>query len=362
MKTYDLFGYLDNEVKLKYEVLNIDKSKLSEIWSEEFTKTQSKKDPTAKHYRWFGYYNGKKVVLTKNNERFFIKVNIFCKECGKIVEQNVSLCSCKIFNLKKSPILEVIKKRTFKCMHCSRSASTIESKEKREKTCLEKYGVKNVMQSQVFIDHVQECRKGHGKEIAAKARETYFKRTGFSHNMRNPEALKKMNDSWKKTVGAKTDEEMEQWQSNRMSSFISNQKFLKGKAYSKISVEFFDMLEKCSIFKIDREYLVGRYSIDGLIKDVCYIEFFGNFFHANPLIYEADDLICIKHQKNPKTAKDVWEKDKSRFDYILENSKIPILVIWEGTFRKDRNACILRTLETIKEVQDGQKTGVIVVD
>lgn len=49
---------------------------------------------------------------------------------------------------------------------------------------------------------------------------------------------------------------------------------------------------------------------DALINGVWLIEYYGDYFHANPKIYDADDDVCF-HQK----AADIWCNDHARLKY-----------------------------------------------
>ena len=70
------------------------------------------------------------------------------------------------------------------------------------------------------------------------------------------------------------------------------------------------------------------------------IEFYGDFYHANPLKYNDDDVIL------QKTAKDVRENDKERIE-ILESAGYAVKVVWENDYVKDKKRIIKECLEFI---------------
>jgi len=72
-----------------------------------------------------------------------------------------------------------------------------------------------------------------------------------------------------------------------------------------------------------REVKIGKYFVDGLVDNFI-IEFFGDYHHANPEKYLPESKIYRN------TAKDKWEKDKKRIDYIVEMSKCDVIIIWEN--------------------------------
>jgi len=71
------------------------------------------------------------------------------------------------------------------------------------------------------------------------------------------------------------------------------------------------------------------------------IEFNGDFFHANPKMYDADDIVKIP--KNYKPAKDIWEYDKHKTDLLI-NKGYKCKIVWEGEFKSNPdkivNECI----------------------
>lgn len=59
------------------------------------------------------------------------------------------------------------------------------------------------------------------------------------------------------------------------------------------------------------------------------IEFYGDYWHCNPLIYKKD----FYHQFEKKTAFEIWQSDKKRIDSIYNhfNNEISIIIIWENS-------------------------------
>jgi len=91
-----------------------------------------------------------------------------------------------------------------------------------------------------------------------------------------------------------------------------------------------------------------RKTLNGLELDILYknkaIEYNGDYWHCNPLIYESDYFHKHKHIY----AKDIWKRDK----YKLEECKrlgIDLLVIWENDYINNKDI----TLNNIKEFIQG---------
>ena len=75
------------------------------------------------------------------------------------------------------------------------------------------------------------------------------------------------------------------------------------------------------------------------------IEFNGDFWHANPKIYTAESKINIPGS-NSKIAKDIWEFDKTRLEFVRKFPYITdILIIWEQEYREDENKTIQKCIQ-----------------
>ena len=88
-----------------------------------------------------------------------------------------------------------------------------------------------------------------------------------------------------------------------------------------------------------REVRIDKYYVDGL-KDNDVYEFFGDYWHANPDIYLAEDMIFRS------TAKEKWEKDKKRAE-VIKLHGYNFYVIWESEWNKFQNG-ISKELKIIK--------------
>ena len=55
------------------------------------------------------------------------------------------------------------------------------------------------------------------------------------------------------------------------------------------------------------------------------IEFYGNFYHANPLLYDSDKIISSKYKKY--TAFDIWKRDSDRIN-LIKSKGYDVLIVW----------------------------------
>lgn len=66
------------------------------------------------------------------------------------------------------------------------------------------------------------------------------------------------------------------------------------------------------------------------------IEYYGDYFHANPRFYSPDEYIKIIN----KTASEKWISDRKR-NFYLENNGYKIIIIWENKWKNDKESVIM---------------------
>lgn len=129
------------------------------------------------------------------------------------------------------------------------------------------------------------------------------------------------------------------------------------KRYSKISENFFNELNLI----LDKEYKLlyaenekwircnknNGFFVDLIVENTNkIIEFNGDFYHANPKIYESNSEIIIS--KNKKLiAKEIWEKDKERIKKLNELG-YNILIIWEHDVLINKEEILTKCVNFIK--------------
>lgn len=125
---------------------------------------------------------------------------------------------------------------------------------------------------------------------------------------------------------------------------------MPGSVYSNISFEIFSEIIKGRTDK--QRFMFG--SKEKIVKDEInksfifpvdfydtktnkIIEFNGDFWHANPEIYDENAIIPLVRKK---FAKEIWMKDQNKLE-TLRNAGYEVLVIWEKEWKEDNN----KTLE-----------------
>ena len=91
------------------------------------------------------------------------------------------------------------------------------------------------------------------------------------------------------------------------------------------------------------------YSLDFYIPEINLdIEFNGNYWHANPEIYDSNWFHPVKKMY----AKDIWEYDKLRNESLKKEFNIVIFDVWEKSIVKDGKETIIieEIIKLIKEL------------
>lgn len=89
---------------------------------------------------------------------------------------------------------------------------------------------------------------------------------------------------------------------------------------------------------------------DFLIDGKFLLELHGNYWHGNPKMYKADDLIFVgKWKKNGILAKDIWAYDAEK-QKLAESFGYPFLALWESEIIK------MSDCELLKAIQHEQNT------
>lgn len=72
------------------------------------------------------------------------------------------------------------------------------------------------------------------------------------------------------------------------------------------------------------------------------IEYNGDQYHANPLIYEGKN--CTHPYRKHLTAEEIWAKDAEKIKIANEHG-FDVLTIWDSEYRKDKNGTLQKCLD-----------------
>lgn len=171
---------------------------------------------------------------------------------------------------------------------------------------------------------------------------------------RNAKWLKTLSDkplAEKELISLKKGHSVESYMAKGMTekeaTKLSRTFFAKRRDYSLISQKLFEMVEAkldtTCYFKLrNYEKQFNGKNVDFYSNSVV-IEFYGDYWHANPERYTNDFVIY------GKTAKQIWQDDKDRLDLILKHPAVSkIGIVWESEFRKNPDIVIQSILQFIK--------------
>lgn len=116
---------------------------------------------------------------------------------------------------------------------------------------------------------------------------------------------------------------------------------------SKIALEFFQKIKE--MFPDDNVYFHNNpreyHKYLKSLKKSCFldfymergnkaIEFYGDYWHANPNKYAPEDIVFFPKQKSI-VASEIWEKDNERIEAIKKEHGIEVLIVWEFDYIND---------------------------
>lgn len=136
-----------------------------------------------------------------------------------------------------------------------------------------------------------------------------------------------------------------------LSASLVSQKLFKG-LYEKIK----DLNHEIYYSDLNKEYCItnGKKKVFldfyDKTKNVL-IEFYGDYWHANPILYDKDDFITnpLCKEKSSKVFS-IWKKDYERIKFIQEQVEgIKVVIIWEHDFNKNPEEIIEYCMSQLKD-------------
>jgi len=254
------------------------------------------------------------------------------------IERGIDFKSCaKLLRHFKIPVRTI-----------SESRMTSKGKERIINSIKQKYGVENPSQIESVKEKKRETFKKHyGVDNIWKSKKYYEWLDGFM--LENYGCKRLSNDNFTSGITSKnwwkslTQEEKE----IRIRKTITN----LHKSASKNNTIEVKMSVALDTLKLEYErfYPIKTYTADFYLKNFnLIIECFGDFWHANPNKYKADDVLNFPGTKGVK-AKDLWEKDRVRLD-TYKKMGYTTIVIWETEIKNSvlDNTLPLKIMELIK--------------
>lgn len=205
-----------------------------------------------------------------------------------------------------------------------RNASQHEDvKRKKAATFVKNYGVDNIWKSDKFkTKYAQTMQERYGKGSLPNR---YGRKTVWWKQF-SPEERKKMlaptGPGYTKWWNALSQEERDAIIQQRIETAMKN-----GRSYSsKLEDRVAAILDELGI-KYKRQLFIGRKSYDFALPGRVLIEVQGDYWHANPTIYKADDQ--FPNAGNGMTAKEIWERDAEKKRHA-ESKGFKVIYLWES--------------------------------
>ena len=212
--------------------------------------------------------------------------------------------------------------------YCDKQAETNTFDYKQEKYGWSKEQFKEFNKSRAVT--LELCIERHGEEAGRKMWDEYCERQRYTNS------LKYMIEEYGEEKGTK-----------KFKDFALARANSGAAGYSEISQElFFNIINKIQrtdnifFYKLNKEYSV-QYSTTAVFNLDFYdktknlvIEFLGDYWHANPKIYEAEAV--FNRSKTPILAKQIWKYDKQRKRNICKVLNNPIYIeVWESDWKEN---------------------------
>ena len=117
-------------------------------------------------------------------------------------------------------------------------------------------------------------------------------------------------------------------------------KFVNGIQTSGIAEEFFNKI--LNIIPGSKEVIIGKYSYDFIYENKV-IEFNGDYWHANPKIYNKSFI----NKTTGYTAKEIWKRDNDKYKYV-ERKGYKVCTIWESDYKNNPDNIVKNCIEFLK--------------
>jgi G:T-mismatch repair DNA endonuclease (very short patch repair protein) len=85
---------------------------------------------------------------------------------------------------------------------------------------------------------------------------------------------------------------------------------------------------------------IGRTFSYDFVFEKKVIEFYGDYWHCNPQIYDKDYF----HKYLQMTAEEIWEDNNLKNECIKQEG-YDVLIIWESDYKKDKEATVQKCIE-----------------
>ena len=126
-------------------------------------------------------------------------------------------------------------------------------------------------------------------------------------------------------------------------NFAYNRSNLEDELYNDLKEIYPTIMKKQTLRDVN-----GKWYFPDMVLNECnlIIEFYGDYWHANPKLYNENDVI------NNHTAKEIWEHDQTRvynLEHNIQNINYKVLIIWQNDFVGNEKLVLQKLQEYIND-------------
>ena len=272
-----------------------------------------------------------------------------CFECNLIFENDRILANHIRYDHKLTIKDYREKYKLCYCQFCNRKISR-RNKKRICTHCLDRSGVKNPFYGKL-----------HSKETIEKSKIKIQQKlkNKWKEKEYREKVIKAISKPRYENFGTEQSERIKQWyidnpeqriiRRNKMKeSWQLGKIVVKNSKYNESKLEkmlFNDVKQICSDTVIKKMIYINNKQIipDILIPELkIIIEFFGDYWHANPLYYDKDTT--FKRGKKIINVQQIWDRDKKR-QQLLEYEGFSVIIVWQFDYINFKNE-ILNNIDT----------------
>ena len=213
--------------------------------------------------------------------------------------------------------------RGFSDIEAKKKIKEIQTSNSKKSVAKGNWGKRSWMRVEYWIakGYTEDMAK---KEISKRQAKLSAKSSKFLGHTRTAESCEKISLSMRKKI----DEiGTGKWASH----------FGKFSGRSKAEIKFYNYIKKNIEPTATANEPIGAYIVDVIVNKKI-IEFYGDFWHANPMIYKSNEMLA-GYMEAPRSVQEIWNNDKKRVD-TLRAMGYNVLEIWESDWKKFKNQSI----------------------
>lgn len=245
---------------------------------------------------------------------------------------------CHLYSIKRGIIEKYFNTQSIHIRTIKESTNCIRCLDARKNTCEQHYGKGITNPSQA-------------EEVKQQKANTFMDHYGVDNIRKLPQYYEYVNDICLKRYGVKR---ISGWIGK---SFEERKMIERKKQETRAKNGYYDSMLEERIDEIMNKYNIQHkrcfwlyhHPYDFIFGDHILLEIQGDYWHANPKIYKANDIMI-----NGKTAQDIWNYDK-KFSDCLKDSKFKLVYLWENDIIHMSDDDIAQWLQ--EQINENQKNN-----